>query len=93
MNAHRQDMVNVELTVEEVTYAIEYAILKKYPFLDNDDWGIEDISFDEKNLNSCGPDSGKRSGVHYYFTRTVGVDIQPVTKSACDCENYLKPCR
>lgn len=93
MNAHRQDMVNVELTVDELHDAVERAILNKYPFLAAPEWELEDIGFSKENLNLCDIDAGKRNAVHYYFTRTVGDDIQPVTKSACDCENYLKPCR
>lgn len=93
MNAHRQDMVNVELTVGEVSDAIERAILEKYKFLTEDSgWDVMDVGFDAKNLNACGPDANSKIGVTYFFTRDVEVEG---LKEVCigDCRNCLKECR
>lgn len=93
MNASRQDMVNVELTVEEVRYAIEYAILKKYPSLDTDDWDLQDAHFHEKNLNSSHGDAAGWSGATFFFVKDIEVDGAPAKKDCGGgCGNCLKPC-
>jgi len=91
MNAHRQEIVNVELTVEEVRYAIECAILSKYPFLDQrNGWDLQDTRFHEKNLHSVNQDSGDWSGATYFFVKDVEVDDAPLKEG---CGNCLKPCK
>ena len=98
MNAHRQDMVNVELTKEEVIYAIECAILSKYSFLDKrNGWDLQDLSFHDKNLNSCDKDSSDYAGVTFFYVKDIEVEDAPVEKkcgeSIC-CENKcLNSCR
>jgi len=97
MHAHRQDMVNVELTVEEVRYAIECAILSKYPFLDEKSgWDLQDSHFHIKNLNSCDRDSDGYVGAAFFYVKNIEVEDAPVEKkcgeSIC-CENCLKPCK
>lgn len=98
MHAHRQDMVNVELTVAEVRYAIECAVLSKYPFLDADGWDLQDKHFHEKNLNSGHQDSEGWNGATYFFTKDIKIEDAPVEKKCgesicCDENNCLKPCR
>ena len=105
MHAHRQDMVNVELTVEEVRYAVECAILSKYPFLDEKSgWDLQDAHFHEKNLNSCHQDAEGWSGATFFYTKNIEVEDAP-SKRQCVCalvtdapvtncqNNCLKPCK
>jgi hypothetical protein len=105
MNAHRQDMVNVELTKEEVIYAIECAILSKYSFLDKrNGWDLQDLSFHDKNLNSCDKDSSDYAGVTFFYVKDIEVDDAPPNKNTVqvnhgdkhcgsDCGNCLNSCR
>lgn len=98
MHAHRQDMVNVELTVEEVRYAIECAVLKKYPFLDADGWDLQDMHFHEKSLNSGHQDAEGWSGATYFFVKDIKIEDAPVEKKCgesicCDENNCLNSCR
>lgn len=104
MNAHRQDMVNVELSVEEVRYAIECAVLKKYPFLDADGWDLQDLNFHEKNLNSGHQDAEGWSGATYFFVKNIEVEDSPPSANTVqvnhgdkhcgsDCGKCLNSCR
>lgn len=89
MNAHRQDMVNVELTVQELRAIVEEAIVRKYPFLaEGNGWELQDTAFHEKNLHNVSQDSGGRSGATYFFVKDVGVDIAPLNRE-CKCANRM----
>lgn len=78
MNASRQDMMNVELTVEEVRYAVECAILSKYPFLDErSGWDLQNFLFREKNLNSSHGDAEGWNGATFFFTKDIEVEDAP----------------
>lgn len=93
MHAHRQDMMNVELTVEEVRTIIEQAIVNKYALLDNT-WDLQDAHFHEKNLNSAHGDAAGWSGATFFFTKDIKVEDAP--KRDCDgasCGNCLNSCR
>ena len=53
MHAHRQDMVNVELTKDEVCAAIQRVISEKYPLL-NSGWDVQDLEkFAELIVREC----------------------------------------
>ena len=93
MHAHRQDMMNVELTVEEVRTIIEQAIVNKYAVLDNT-WDLQDAHFHEKNLNSAHGDAAGWTGVTFFFTKDIEVEDAP--KRDCDgasCGKCLNSCR
>lgn len=84
MNAHRQDMVNVELTVQELRAIVEEAIVRKYPFLaEGNGWNLQDTAFHEKNLHSVNQDSGDWSGATYFFVKDVEVDDAPLKERRC----------
>ena len=90
MHAHRQDMVNVELTVDEVRTIIEQAIVNKYSVLDNT-WELQDAHFHDKNLNAAHDDSGKFTGVTFFFVKDIEID-KPVHGCSggcgkCVCDN------
>jgi hypothetical protein len=92
MNANRQDMANVELTVEEVRYAIECAILSKYPFLDErQGWDLQDAEFHDKNLNDYRSATANVAGATFFYVKNIKVDDAPPADKGCG--NCLKPCR
>ena len=99
MNAHRQDMMNVELTVEEVRESIERTILEKYKFLTPDaGWELQDLHFNDKHLNSGDRDCGGYTGATYFFVKDIKVDDAPVEKKCgesicCDENKCLNSCR
>ena len=86
MNAHRQDMVNVELTVGELRAIVEEAIVNKYPFLaESNGWSLQDMSFHAQNLNSNHhQDADGWSGATYFFVKDVAVECAPL-KEGCRC--------
>lgn len=93
MHAHRQDMVNVELTVDEVRTIIEQAIVNKYSVLDNT-WELQDAHFHDKNLNAAHDDSGKFTGVTFFFVKDIQVEDSSSKNPLCgDCGNCLKTCK
>ena len=88
MTGHRQEMINITLSVAEVTDAIQRAVLNKYKFLvDEDNWFCQDWHYHKDNLNAV---DSKAEGVTCFYVREIPVaeDIAPATvkKDCVNCE-------
>ena len=96
MNGHRQEMLNVTLTVGEIQEAIERRILEKYKFLTREDgWEIQEIGFHEKNVNGIDPNAIGATG---FFLKEIPVPedahSMPI-KEKCEggCGKCLNSCK
>lgn len=96
MTGHRQEMLNVSLTVGEIQEAIERRIMEKYKFLTGEDgWDLQDLHYHKDNLHDV--DQNKQ-GATIFFVRDIPVpeDAQSMPiKEKCGgvCTNCLNSCR
>ena len=95
MNGHRQEMLNVTLTVGEIQEAIERRILEKYKFLTREDgWDLQDLHYHKENLHEV--DQNKQ-GATIFFVRDIPVpeDAQsmPIKKCEGGCGKCLNSCK
>jgi hypothetical protein len=94
MTGHRQEMLNVTLSVGEIQEAIERRIMEKYKFLTGEDgWDLQDLHYHKDNLHDV--DQNKQ-GATIFFVREIPVaeDAAPL-KEACGgvCTKCLNSCR
>jgi hypothetical protein len=95
MTGHRQEMLNVTLSVGEIQEAIERRIMEKYKFLVDQpgNWELQDIHFHKENLH--GADQNKQ-GATVFFVQEIPVaeDVAPLKESRCGdvCTKCLKSC-
>lgn len=96
MTGHRQEMLNVSLTVGEIHEAIERRILEKYKFLVDQpgNWELQDIHFHKETINQS--DLNKEgASVFYVNDIPVAEDAAPLQEKRCEggCGKCLKSCR
>ena len=88
MTGHRQEMISINLTVAEITDAIERAVLNKYKFLVGEEgWDCQDWHYHKENLNG---NNEKAEGVTCFYVRDIAVaedDAPAAVKKDCNnCE-------
>ena len=95
MNGHRQEMLNVTLSVGEIRESIERRIMEKYKFLtEQDGWDLQDLHYHKDSLNDV--DQNKQ-GATIYFVRDIPVaedaESMPIKKCGGVCTKCLNSCR